>query len=141
MIRKAISADIEGLYKLIRLASEHGNLLLRDRDDLRECLDEFWVEEVNGEVVACCALAVYNAKLAEIRSMAVLPEYQGKGLASELLQKCLEVAQEKGVYEVLTITNRPNIFEKKGFGVQLDEQRALVYRPNGTKSSIINELK
>ncbi len=132
MIRKARNSDIDGLYSLIRLANEKGILLLRDKDDLRECLDEFWVEDVEGKVVACCALAVYNSKLAEIRSMAVLPEYQGKGLASELLQKCLETAKEKGIYEVLTITNRPNIFAKKGFGVQLDEQHALIYRPNGT---------
>ncbi len=128
MIRKATLADVDAIYAIIRTANDYGILLPRSREDLRACVDEFWVEDVAGQVVACCALAVYNQKLAEIRSMAVLPEYQGKGVASELLQKCLDTAKAKGIYEVLTITNRPNIFGKKGFGTQLDGQTALIYR-------------
>ena len=128
MTRKANKADVESIYEIIHIANDYGILLLRSQDDLRECIDEFWVEEIEGKIVACCALAVYSPKLAEIRSMAVLPDYQGKGVASGLLQNCLRTAKEKGIYEVLTITNRPNIFAKKGFGKQLDGQSSLIYR-------------
>ncbi len=128
MTRKATTFDVQAIYEIIHIASDYGILLLRTEDDLRKCIDEFWVEEMDERVVACCALAVYSQKLAEIRSMAVLPNYQGKGIASGLLQKCLDTAKKKGIYEVLTITNRPNIFDKKGFGTQLDGQSALIYR-------------
>ncbi len=127
-MRKATKEDVDAIYEIIHIASGYGILLLRTKADLLECIEEFWVEEVAGKVVACCALAIYSQKLAEIRSMAVLPDWQGKGLASGLLQKCLNSAKEKGIYEVLTITNRPNIFDKKGFGTQLDGQSALIYR-------------
>jgi len=128
-IRKATINDIAALSLLIDEASDYGILLQRSEKELIDDIDEFWVMEDHGSIVACCALDIYSAKLAEIRSMAVKESYQGRGIASDLLDHCIQEAKEKGVYEVLTITNRANIFRKKGFAEQLDGQTALLLRP------------
>ena len=88
--------------------------------------EEFFVAEENGTVVACCALEVYSKRLAEIRSLAVLSGYQGKGIASQLIDECLKAAKEKGVYEVISITGSPAFFEKLGFGTFNKEKYALI---------------
>ena len=127
--RKARIEDVDDILQLISEASKYGILLQRSKEELLEEIDEFWVMEYKKNIIACCALDVYSTKLAEIRSMAVKEEYQGQGIASILLDCCIVEAREKGVYEVLTITNRANIFRKKGFAEQLDGQTALILRP------------
>ena len=129
IVRKAQLNDISGISLLIEEASGYGILLPRSQNELIVDIDEFWVMEHNGTIVACCALDIYSTKLAEIRSMAVKEDYQGQGIASTLLDHCIQEAKEKGVYEVLTITNRASIFRKKGFAEQLDGQTALLIRP------------
>ena len=57
-------------------------LLGRDRDEIAQLLDAFWVAEVDGRVVGCCCLEVYSPKIAELRSLAVLPEFRGRGLGA-----------------------------------------------------------
>ena len=128
-IRKAVLDDLDGIVNLICEASKYGVLLKRTHEDVAKDIGEFWVMIDNGEVLACCALDIYNKKLAEIRSMAVKESYQGQGIASRLLDCCIQEARDNGIYELLTITNRANIFRKKGFAEQLDGQTALILRP------------
>ena len=128
-IRKAKLEDIKEISKLIDEASSYGVLLKRSVEELTEDLQKFWVMTNENVVIACCALDIYSKKLAEIRSMAVKECYQGQGIATKILEFCITEAREYGVYEVLTITNRANIFRKKGFAEQLDGQTALILRP------------
>ena len=80
----------------------------------------------SGQVVGCCALEVYSQRLAEIRSLAVAKEFQGKGIATALIEHCLEAAKKRDVYEVLTITGASTLFEKHGFGTFRNEKYALI---------------
>lgn len=128
-IRKANIDDVGEISQLIDEASRYGILLPRSEQELISDINEFWVMEEQGSIIACCALDIYSKKLAEIRSMAVKEDYQGRGIASDLLDHCIQEAKELGIYEVLTITNRANIFRKKGFTEQLDGQTALLLRP------------
>ena len=87
---------------------------------------EFFVAEESGTLVACCALEVYSKRLAEIRSLAVLPQHQGRGIASKLIDACLTAAKDEGVYEVISITGSPAFFEKHGFGTFNKEKYAMI---------------
>lgn len=80
-------------------------------------------------MIACCAIELYNKKLAEIRSLVVKQEHERKGIASLLLDQCLREAKKKKVYEVLVITDRENLFKRRGFSEQLHGQKALFLRP------------
>ena len=127
--RRAALKDVPAIYRLILAATRRGKILKRSRAELKQAVHHFWVAESDGQVVACCAVEIYNKKLAEIRSLAVHPGQERKGLATRLVKRCLADAKSKKVYEVLAITNRENIFRRLGFSEQLHDQTALFLRP------------
>ena len=130
MIRRARKKDIKTVKNLIDYMADHGKLLRRTRRDLEQVIEQFFVWEDATEIVGCCALEVYSRKLAEIRSLAVHHDHQGKRIGSKLIDACLAEARHKGVYEVLCVTDRVTFFEKKGFAKQLGpDQFPLFIKP------------
>ncbi|MCE9541020.1 GNAT family N-acetyltransferase [Candidatus Kaiserbacteria bacterium] len=125
-IRRAVAEDFPAVRELIRQFPEQ--LMQEHLPDAEEFFvaEEGSPAEMGGRIIACCALEVYSKRLAEIRSLAVLPEHQGKGIASELINACLKAAKEQGVYEVISITGSPAFFEKLGFGTFNKEKYALI---------------
>jgi N-acetylglutamate synthase-like GNAT family acetyltransferase len=55
-----------------------------------------------------------------------MPEFQGKGIATKLVEACLQEAKDKEIYEVLSITGSSSLFEKLGFGTFNNEKFALL---------------
>jgi len=119
-IRKAATEDFPVIQALIKLFPEK---LLQEHLPEPE---EFTVAVEDGKIVACCALEVYSKRLAEIRSLAVSPEFQGQGIATKLIEVCVQEANDKQIYEVLTITGSSTLFEKQGFGTFNNEKYALL---------------
>ena len=119
-IRKATAEDFPAVRTLIQMFPQQ---LLQDHLPEPE---EFFVATVDENIVACCALEVYSKRLAEVRSLAVMPEHQGRGIATKLVEACLQEAKEKQIYEVLTITGSSALFEKQGFGTFNNEKYALL---------------
>jgi len=128
-IRKAGVHDVPAVYRLVLAATKRGKILKRSKAEIQNSIHHFWVAEEGGGLIACCALEIYNKKLAEIRSLAVDLNREKQGIASRLVQACLEEAREKRIYEILVITNRENIFRRHGFSEQLHDQKALFIRP------------
>ncbi len=126
-IRRALNADVERIYDLIM--SAEGRLLKRSRTDIHKAIKFFFVAELRSVVVACCALEIYNKKLAEVRSVVVAPEWQNQGIASEMIKRCVDEAKRMRVYEVLAITDSEGMFRRHGFSEQLHGQKALFLRP------------
>ncbi len=118
-IRKSTEADFASIGEIIALYPDTLMQTHLPRPD------EFFIAEEGGTIVGCCALEVYSQRLAEVRSLAVLPDHQGKGIATMLIEKCLDEAKALGVYEVLTITGATSLFEKQGFGSFNKEKFAL----------------
>ncbi|OGR82573.1 MAG: hypothetical protein A2902_02960 [Elusimicrobia bacterium RIFCSPLOWO2_01_FULL_64_13] len=127
--RRARKEDVPRIYSLVLAATRRGKILKRSYEDVSRSAHHFWVAEAEGEVVACCAVEIYSKKLAEVRSLAVAPGHEKKGMASRLVDRCVRDARQKGIYEVLVITNRENIFKRHGFSEQLHGQKALFLRP------------
>ncbi len=66
------------------------------------------------------------AQLAEIQCLAVEPKYQVKVMGSELVRRCVELADQRGVMEVLAISSSDSFLQKLGFNYSLpDQKRAL----------------
>ncbi|MBV9080244.1 MAG: GNAT family N-acetyltransferase [Elusimicrobia bacterium] len=133
LIRKAIDADVPAILHLIEKATRNGKILKRSSDDIRRNLAGFLVAEQEGAVIGCCALEIYNQKLAEVRSLAVAQERQRKGVASALISASVAAAEKRGVFEVLAITDRLNLFKRHGFSEQLHGQKALFLRPSAPR--------
>jgi len=119
-IRQAGAEDFSSIKALI---GQYPEVLVQDH--LPEP-HEFFVAEEGGTIIGCCALEVYSQRLAEVRSLAVAKEHQGKGIGTALIERCLEEAKARGVYEVLTITSALPLFEKHGFGTFKGEKYALI---------------
>ncbi len=110
-IRSARAGEISRIQELVAFFP---NELLQS--DLPE-IPSFFVAEIEGAVVGCCALEIYSKRLAEVRSLAVHPDFRGVGIAAQLVQACRGRAQERGVQQMLAVTSEPGFFEKHGFTV------------------------
>ncbi len=118
MIRKAIIQDIKPIHKLLSDYGEQGSLLSRPLVELYEHLRDFFVVEGSNPkspIVGVCALGICWEDLAEIRSLAVVPDQQGKNYGSQLVEICLQEAQSLGLKRVFTLTYEPDFFSKLGF--------------------------
>jgi N-acetylglutamate synthase-like GNAT family acetyltransferase len=128
-VRRASEADVAAIEAFIEPYVDDGKLLPRTYDELTELLPSFFIAELNGQIVGCAALEIYSRKLAEIRSLAVSPDVQGKGIGRLLVEACIELARERNVLEVMAITSSEDFFKACGFDFTLPgEKKALFYQ-------------
>lgn len=123
IIRPAQPEDINTLAALIREFVDEGKLLPRTLDELEELMDSFFVAELDGELLGCAALEIYNKKLAEIRSLAVSRRAQGHGVGRKLVQACVDRAKERDIFEVMAISASDEFFRAVGFDYTLPRLR------------------
>jgi amino-acid N-acetyltransferase len=84
---------------------------------LYENIREFLVAIENNQIVAVAALHIIWRDLAEIRALAVSPEYTGKGIGKELVNNLIKDASDLGCYKVFALTYQTKFFESCGFHV------------------------
>jgi amino-acid N-acetyltransferase len=114
LIRPARVEDVDAMRALIDRYAAEDRMLSRSRDFLLEHLRDFVVAEADG-FAGCCALAVLTPELAEIRSLAVLPEAGRRGVGKALVQACVDEARRLGLRRVFALTLVPDFFERCGF--------------------------
>ena len=85
----------------------------------------FFVGCVGGKLIGCCALQIYSKRLAEVRSLAVHPDFQDRGLASDLVERCTQRARERGVRELFAVTSQTSFFARLGFATFRREKTAM----------------
>lgn len=128
-LRNATQGDIPAIEAFIKPFVDDGRLLPRTYGELEELLENFFLAELDGEIVGCAALEVYSRKLAEIRSLCVSPTMQGAGIGRLLVNACLTRAQERHILEVMAITSSEAFFKACGFDFTLPgEKKALFYQ-------------
>lgn len=115
--RKAEEKDVHKIHNLIEIYVQKSVLLERSDEEVRKDLEDFWVADMDGEIIGCAALYKYLSTLAEIRSVAVNPQYQRKGIGKHLITNCVEDARKQGIAEVFVLTFSQLFFEHLGFCV------------------------
>lgn len=123
IIRKAHRDDLPAIEALIERFVDDGILLPRTFQELEQLLGNFFVAEIEAQMVGCAALDIYNRKLAEIRSLAVDPSAQGNGVGKLLVQACIDLAQERDILEVMAISASEDFFKSCGFDFTLPNLR------------------
>ena len=84
-------------------------------EDCKEHIDNFILIEKDSQVIGIGGLELYN-NLALLRSIAVIPKLQGKGLGIKIYNKLKEKAINSGVNRLFLLTQTADIFfEKQGF--------------------------
>lgn len=110
----ATEDDVTGIVAV--LLANRENLFLRSKSDLRRNLGDFVVaKEPQGRILGCAALHKNSAMLTELLSVAVLPEYQGKGIGTRLMEECTQRAPARGVERLWLATLTPGYFARFGF--------------------------
>jgi amino-acid N-acetyltransferase len=116
MIRKATLKDVKAIHTLLQIYGNKGELLPRPLSKIYDHLRDFFVyAEDDNKVAGCCALQFCWEGLAEIRSLAVHPDYTGKKIGSMLAETAIAEAQSFEIKEIFTLTYRPGFFKKFGF--------------------------
>jgi len=116
-VRRARTADVPGIRRLIDTYSGERRLLSKATVTLYEDVQEFWVASRvdDGAVVGCGALHVMWEDLAEIRTVAVDPALRGRKIGHRIVAELLAAARELGVEKVFVLTFETRFFTSFGF--------------------------
>lgn len=114
VVRRARTSDVPGIKRLVDIYA--GKILLeKNLVNLYEGVQEFWVAELDGELVGCGALHVLWADLGEVRTVAVDPKVKGLGVGHAVVDKLLDVARDLQLERLFVLTFETEFFGRHGF--------------------------
>jgi amino-acid N-acetyltransferase len=90
-------------------------------------VSSFIVATLEEKIIGCGALQIYSKRLAEVRSLAVHPDFQRRRIASLLVEVCKRRARERGVRELFAVTSQTSFFERAGFATFRREKIAMFF--------------
>lgn len=123
MIRKALIHEVPEIRRLLTEFAQKGDILPRTLADLYGQLRDYCVfREDQGPLLGVAALHICWEGLGEIRSLAVVPAHQRKGIGSNLVKSCLAEARALGLNQVFCLTLRPDFFKRFGFEIVSREE-------------------
>lgn len=117
--RKARIQDVDGMSALINEFASARIMLARGPLYLYQNIQDYRVvtADLDGKeaVLACGGLHILWEDLAEVRSVAVHPLLQHKGIGRLIVQDLIKDARELGAAHVFTFTLAPGFFSSMGF--------------------------
>ncbi|MDF3839223.1 GNAT family N-acetyltransferase [Cupriavidus basilensis] len=109
-VRAAQPADWPAIAEVLELCGLAG-------DDLDASLAMFHIALLDGKTVGCAGAESYGETIV-VRSVAVLPPYRDRGIASHLVSALLMRARANGCRRaVLLSADCPNYFARYGFSL------------------------
>ncbi len=116
-VRRARMSDVDSIHHLTSYWAEKGEILPRSRDNIIHDIQNFVVAEIDGNVVGCASLYIYQTGLAEIRSVVVDQQAQGQGQGQALVQYLLGFAHQIELQKIIVLTYIPQYFTELGFSL------------------------
>ena len=133
-IRDAVSSDVPELSEFLQPFFDQRLILQRTEAELAKLVEHGFVALSDDQIVGFAAIEVYSGKLAEIQSLAVSAQMQGRGIGKSLVSRCVERATELDVFELMAITATDKLFRELGFDYSLPNQkRAFFYQTRPEK--------
>ena len=114
-IRPATLADAQSIADLVSIGVGEGQLLHRTIDSIRAGIADWIVADDHGRIVGVGSLAEMNSTLAEIRSLAVVPEFRKFGIGGKIVNALVEETKVRHIPTVFALTRAVLFFEKMGF--------------------------
>jgi amino-acid N-acetyltransferase len=120
MIRKAKVSEVPEIYRMLaEFARNHEWAILpRKMAELYSLVRDYFVcREDRGPIRGIAALHIFWEDWGEIRSLAVEPSYQDRGIGSRLVASCLAEARDLGLKKVFVLTSlkQADFFQRLGF--------------------------
>lgn len=116
-MRKAKTTDVPTIASLVHLYAGQGDLLPLTVQELSRRIGDFYVFERDERITGVCSIFVYGIELAEIRSLVVQPEHEGKGIGRAVTEACIAAAKALSIRRVFALTYKPAFFERLGFRI------------------------
>jgi N-acetylglutamate synthase-like GNAT family acetyltransferase len=133
--RQATFGDAARIKELIDLYVPSGTLLPRTQGFIEDHAEHFVVALEGRDIVGCVHLDEYAPSLAEIRSVAVDPRAQGRGVGVALVQAAEALARLRGYHTLFAVSDNDTFFLARGFTKrhipELDRERSEVSRWKG----------
>jgi len=117
---KARISDAPQIHKLINSFADRDEMLARSLSEIYENIRDYFVVRQGERVIASGALHINWSDLAEVKSLAVVEDYQKQSIGNQLVEACLMEAKELGIPTIFCLTYKPAFFEKCGFS-QVDK--------------------
>jgi amino-acid N-acetyltransferase len=128
LIRKAGIGDVTEILKLLNMVADLHFLLPRGPQYIYENIRDYVVavsaaDEIPGQgvedspsmIVACGSLHVLWEDLAEVRSLAIHPQFQKCGIGRRIVECMKEEARELGIKRLFAFTMAEEFFRALGF--------------------------
>ena len=144
--REASIEDVNGILELITPLEAEGVLVRRSRDYIELEINQFFVVERDGVVIACAALYPFpNTGIAELACLAVHPDYRREGRGDALLQYIEKQARINKIEKLIVLTTHTaHWFQERGFengDIQsLPLKRQLMYNYQRNSKVFIKQL-
>ena len=134
-IRPARRSDASTIVRLINLNVASGELLPRSEEFVAAHATHFLVASEDGRLLGCVHLDEYAPSLAEIRSLVVTPEAQGRGVGAALVTALERLAKARDYRTLFAVSNNEEFFRRRGYVTrhipELDRERSAVSRFKG----------
>lgn len=117
VIRRAVVADVPQMAEIINSFAAEGHMLPRSQHSLYQNIRDFVVTTSGETVIGCGALHVVWGDIAEVRSLAIVRDWHGKGVGRRIVEALLVEAHTLGLPRVFTLTYQPGFFDRFRFHV------------------------
>ena len=121
IIQPAEASHVLPITELVNLFAAENLMLPRTEESVRQTLAD-WLVAVDPDaqpddppILACGALVPLTETLVELRSLAVHPSQQGKGLGGHMVNHLVQMARERGYHQICALTLREQFFVRLGF--------------------------
>ena len=115
VVDRATVGDVDAICDLVNFWAARGDMLPRTKGETYENLRDFFVIREGDSVVACGALHIVWADIAELKSVAVSEQREGHGYGTHLVRACVDEGGRLGLDRLFALTYRPEFFERLGF--------------------------
>lgn len=146
-IRKATQHDVPFIFSLTRAAVKKDALLQRTLQSIEENIEQFYVFEIDENIIACVHLSIYpsDQTLAEVGSLYVLPLYHKRGIGKKMVNYACLMAKELGAKKIIALSTQNFGFFTKAceFGEAdksiLPADRLTAYEANGRNAKVLSK--
>jgi len=144
-IRKARKGDVRLIYNLTRAAVRREELIHRTQQAIEKNIDQFFVFEVDENIIAVVTLYFYPDKpqLAEVGSLYVMPFYHNRGIGKKMVEYACMQAKERGAKSVIALSTQSFGFFTNVLGFEeatkdsLPETRLKLYEESGRNAKVL----
>lgn len=143
-IRGLLKKDVRDILGLIRQSVKNEELVRRTRAEILAHIEDYWVLEIDHNLVACVALHVYPEDVVgEMACLYVHSSHENQGYGRKLMAFIETLAREKGLRKIFALSTQAfNYLQQKGgFRVaqlaDLPTNRREKYKASGRYSRIL----